>query len=59
MWQHCNNNSYREDRMELDVDGINQMSDTFNNDNDDFWFTILLRLCFTFIKGNARFVHIT
>jgi hypothetical protein len=47
MWQHCNNISCREDRTELDEDGINQQIDMLNIGNDVLRFTIILRLLFS------------
>jgi hypothetical protein len=47
MWQH----QLQEYKTELDVDGINQLTDTLNKVNAIFRFTIILRLCFMLIKG--------
>jgi hypothetical protein len=43
--------------MELDVDGINQLIDTLNNDNGILRFTIILSLCFMLIKGYVYVVY--
>jgi hypothetical protein len=51
MWQHCNNISCREYRTGLDVDGINQLIDTLENDSNVLRFTIILRLCLMLVKA--------
>jgi hypothetical protein len=43
--------------MELDVDSINLLIDTHNNDYDVFRFTIILRLSFILIKSHVHFVY--
>jgi hypothetical protein len=45
MWHQCNNIGCREYRAKLDVDEINQLFDTINNDNYVLRFAIILRLC--------------
>jgi hypothetical protein len=56
MWKHCNNISCREDKTELDVDGINKVIDALNNDNDVLRFSIYLRSYFMFIKSYIQLI---
>jgi hypothetical protein len=51
MWQHCNKTNRREYKTELDVDGINQLIDKLNHDNDVLRDYVDKRLCALLVGG--------